>query len=338
MLARRGFTLVELLVVIAIIGILIALLLPAVQAARESARRTQCVNNMKQQIMGLENYESNYKRYPPGRNGCDGIRSGACACPVNPSQPTGRPCSNDPNSPHQNGASAWVLILPFVELEALQETIVKSFDPVNWPDQTFFEVDDAGTPQATRNFRPPFLVCPSDSARPFRDSTGSYPASTPGNTNGISSYALVHGTRGPDQNISGAMKENNTGLFMYHRKIIKSDILDGLSMTLAVGETYDGHLVNWSNIWWSADRHQNSLRSTTNPINTPYQAPVFATPYPGQAGGEMLNGAMGSRHPDGANFAFADGHVKFMRESIALSVYRALSTRRGGETLGTDQL
>jgi prepilin-type N-terminal cleavage/methylation domain-containing protein/prepilin-type processing-associated H-X9-DG protein len=338
-MSRHAFTLVELLVVIAIIGILIALLLPAVQAAREAARRTQCVNNMKQQVLGIENYESTYKRYPPGRNGCDGIRSGACKCPVDPNQPAGTPCNNDPLSPHQNSASAWVLILPYVELEGLQETILVKYDPINWPGEAFYDVDDAKTPQSTRNTRPPFLICPSDTARPFIDSATGYPAaSPPGNSNGVSSYALSHGTLGPDQGIGAAMKENNTGLFMYHRKITKNDVLDGLSLTLAAGETYDGHRVNWQNTWWAADRHRHSLRSTVNPINTPYQQPIRTSPYPGTAGGEFLNGPFGSRHPDGANFSFADGHVKFFRDSMSLRIFRALSTRRGGEAINADQL
>ncbi len=101
---RNAFTLVELLVVIAIIGILIALLLPAIQAAREAARRNSCQSGVRQIALGLANYEDSFKEFPPGRSGCDGMNTDSCK---------GVTAARD-----QHGASGFVFILPFVE-EAL---------------------------------------------------------------------------------------------------------------------------------------------------------------------------------------------------------------------------
>jgi prepilin-type N-terminal cleavage/methylation domain-containing protein/prepilin-type processing-associated H-X9-DG protein len=311
---RSGFTLVELLVVIAIIGLLIGLLLPAVQAARESARRSQCINNLKQLALGLDNYEGARKEYPPGRNGCDGIRTGPCQCRANPG------LCPDPGSVHQdNVGSGWLLVLPYLEMGALQETCTFEYDHVNFPTVVFVK------PTATtRRDRPKIFVCPSDSAEPFYNG---------GTSDTVSSYVFVHGMNGPNMGISAAMKVFNTGLFNYMGTVKKEDVLDGLSHTLAVGEVYDGHRVEWGNAWTRAGRHEHNMRSTWNPINTPVGKGVTTSPY-----GIPLNGAMGSRHPDGANFAFADGHTVFLRDSMALNVYRALSTRKGGESISNQAL
>jgi prepilin-type N-terminal cleavage/methylation domain-containing protein/prepilin-type processing-associated H-X9-DG protein len=298
---RGAFTLVELLVVIAIIGILISLLLPAVQSAREAARRSQCTNNLKQLLLGIENYESARKRYPPGRNGCDGI--------------TNAPCNGSATGPHRNGGSGWLLVLPYLEMAALQETCTVATDPAKAPDDEYY------TPTAqTLAERPDAFVCPSDSAEPFYKPTGT--------TQATGSYVFVHGKQGPDQGISGAMKVGNTGLFVYMKSFTKQECIDGLSNTMALGEVYDGHLDRWPNRWTLASRHEDNLRSTVNPINTPAGQGVTTSPY-----GVPLNGAMGSRHPGGAMFAFADGRVVFLRESISLTIYQALSTRKGGEAI-----
>src|ERR1700741_1432270 len=112
---KTAFTLVELLVVIAIIGILVALLLPAIQAAREAARRTQCVNNMKQLSLAFLEYHEDYKKFPAGRKGCDGTIVADL------------PQCNQANAGldfggrnlGQSGYSAFVPILPYIEEQAL---------------------------------------------------------------------------------------------------------------------------------------------------------------------------------------------------------------------------
>jgi len=122
---KRGFTLVELLVVIAIIGILIALLLPAVQAAREAARRSQCTNNMKQVGLALQNYHDTYKSFPPGviwGMGCMGVGvsgdTGQDVCPASASPP--------PAFHHTWNA----MVLPFLEQKPLYDTI--NFKAAAW--------------------------------------------------------------------------------------------------------------------------------------------------------------------------------------------------------------
>src|SRR5690242_7162307 len=102
-----GFTLVELLVVIAIIGVLVALLLPAVQAAREAARRSSCTNNLKQLGLAIVNYESAKKVFPAGRHGCD--------LAYNPSSGKKNTCGCSTDGTKEDGASAFVEMLPFME-------------------------------------------------------------------------------------------------------------------------------------------------------------------------------------------------------------------------------
>jgi prepilin-type N-terminal cleavage/methylation domain-containing protein/prepilin-type processing-associated H-X9-DG protein len=296
--SRRGFTLVELLVVIAIIGVMVGLLLPAVQAAREAARRMQCSNNLKQIALANANYEDSFKSFPPGRAGCDGITNGVCA--------------GDPNF-RRVGTSALVALLPFIEGQSLHQSM--DFNTGLYSSAFGMNAQN----QAAVAQRPAFVVCPSDTAR-LAITSGAYPIAT-------GSYAMVSGRLGPDHGIGANVKITNTGIYMYKTVFRQSDMTDGTSTTMIFGETYDGHLEEVYNVWTMGSRH-HTLRSTVNPPNTPPGQGITTSPY-----GTPLNGAFASRHPGGVMFAFADGHVQFLSENIDLATYRAFSTRDGGETV-----
>jgi len=302
----RGFTLVELLVVIAIIGVLVALLLPAVQAAREAARRMQCGNNMKQIITALHAYVSSTGVFPPGRVG------------------------NDLGSAPQHekvGTSGFVMILPHIEQQALYDMFDFSDGPWTYND-TWYQ----GSNSAAIAERPQVYVCPSDESEPFSENTvvgGSYKIDGEAATG---SYALVAGTIGAAGGLSNVIKYSNTGVFFYSETMTIGDITDGLSHTVLVGEVVEGHTKNSSNIWSRSLREMDSFRSTSNPLNTWPSEPIYMSNY-----GLKVNGAFASRHPGGANFAFGDGHVEFLEENIALDVYRALSTRDGNEVFDDEQ-
>ncbi|TWT78557.1 hypothetical protein Pla123a_13500 [Posidoniimonas polymericola] len=316
-LSAAGFSLVELLVVIAIIGVLVALLLPAVQAARESARRMGCADRLKQITLAIANHESARRSFPPGRIGCDDTTGPPPIPACRPGLPT----------EELTAASGFVAILPELEeLDLYAQLSVeigglwnRNVDDLGW-------YDDLAKCKAIKQ-RPAVFVCPTDTAAALSDVYDPVIAAT-------GSYAMVHGSLGASRSPSSAgyykagqaldaVKYHNTGPFVYVTRRKPSQVTDGLSGTVAVGEVVLADVYESSNTWTYALAYADCLRTTDNPLNT----------QPGA--GRMVdrqNGAFGSQHPGGGQFAFLDGHVAWTSDDVDLEIYRARSTIVGDES------
>jgi len=312
----HGFTLVELLVVIAIIGVLIALLLPAVQAAREAARRASCNNNLKQMGLAMHNHLDSLKEFPPGRNGCGTSKSTFVP-----------PCTCPPGDKIADGSSGFVMMLPYMEQAAMFEMAhIETGGVFNWLLSPDWESDPEKAELA--RMRPEILVCPSNQADPVcndcKNHTGFHPIET---ESGTSSYALCHGTYGPKvlfggTDIGPVSLCGNTGMFNYALRRQPREITDGLSNTFAAGEIKGGDTHDGYSLWAYGSRHESTLRTTLNALNTPPGEGIYRSDSWGD-----LNGAFGSEHGGGgANFLFGDGHTEFISEDIDYTVYQEYAT------------
>ncbi len=323
----RGFTLIEMLVVIAIIAVLVGLLLPAIQQARNSAWNTQCKNNLKQIGLALANYHGTYNALPSGYVGF----------------------------PFTNQGSLWgwgTMILPNLDQPPLYAALSQS------PGGTSGQGGPAtGFSAVITSFNPPNIVlqtnltgyrCPSDSA----GSTVVIPAgglngSAAGNTSifGRSNYAGVLGsTYGNSNGIlagDGTFFESSCITFALYR--------DGLSNTFLVGErrspaAITGQYVGGDTIWAGTnddnfpDWQGFSLHIGTCDLASPLNQKT-ATP-PSAAGGQPYIG-FSSLHAGGANFLFGDGSVHFINENIATgppakpgSTYQNLAAIADGQAVG----
>jgi len=307
---NNGFTLVELLVVIAIIGILIALLLPAVQAAREAARRSQCANNFKQVGVAMHGYHASYGRFPPGIIGVDGNTGPLCG----------------PSRPQSEWGYFWAWgarILPFLEQESLYSQLDMK---VGWWQHT-----NPPNLEASRNLVSTYL-CPSDpQGSELVSVSGSSPFapedSSRTNMAGVADSedwtcpptdGVAHHARPKQLSVSDGMMGEKEGCPM-------RSVQDGTSHTLLVGEiTGAGPGTNWSQ-WWAA----HNLCDTRDGINGIYTVPGGGD-YPG-----LYLAGFSSFHPGGCHFLFTDGSTHFLEEEIAQDVLRDLTTRAGGETIET---
>jgi len=300
---RRGFTLVELLVVIAIIGILIALLLPAVQAAREAARRSSCTNNMKQLGVAIHNYHDVWRTFP-------------ISISYWPEGP--RP------APQVNGKGWIVSILPQLEQQALFDQFRPGF---NGDFSAGGGLLDPACRDAMKT-QIPVLQCPSGTSVAM-NSTVQYQWA--GIEVALTSYKGVIG----DTRMGGSVSMHPgtepdchatvgcNGLFYrnnYQEPTTFAGVEDGTSNTFMVGE----------------DVPRENNHSTAYYANGDYascHAPLNFFPDPPRPNDWWDVISFRSEHPGGANFCLADASVRFISETIAHADYRALCTRNGKEVV-----
>ncbi len=331
---RRGFTLIELLVVIAIIGVLIALLLPAVQAAREAAHRAQCTNNLKQMGLALHNYHDAHNAFPIGimfyaygPNDCNG--SGGRA-PQNVAR----------------GHSMFAAMLPNMELSTVYNAI--NFD---FPAGGTFSGLSAGLIQSTAySTRVNAYICPSDSRQtpliiPTESLNAYSQSSYAGNAGTYDIFYWWYGC--PDGQI------DPSGTFGKDRSTRVGEILDGTSNTMFLGETSrfrndpEDTFNEWTRcLWYSSvagTTRPQGLALTVPEPNANLLIPESRTSEPFSYWltqpkyFKMGQWGFRSQHPGGLNFLFGDGSVRYIKNSINLVTYRAISTKAGGEVVGADQ-
>lgn len=316
---HHAFTLVELLVVIAIIGVLVALLLPAVQAAREAARRSQCSNNLKQIGLAVHNYHDIHKQFPPGGPG------------------TGIHPNNDGYR-----ISAWVRILPFLEQEPLytQLNLTGGFRHV--PNELLPDGERVRHKQIS------VMLCPSDDHPPFSPasgddrwakgnyiaSTGSQRSDSGGDCSPFNVYMeVLPGGNATYGNVTDPRRIS--GLFNYFGADIRlADVRGGTSNTLLAGEQVGGCTVAGQRTSWWHPNSSGAWGITITPLNT-WNTCEFARPnqitHPDCTQPDRWNFTYGfrSKHPGGVNFVLADASVRFISETIEhATVFQALGSRR----------
>ena len=320
----RGFTLVELLVVIAIIGILIALLLPAVQAAREAARRSQCTNNLKQLGLALHNYHDTFQQFPPA-----GFDYGWARDDSNYEQDT-------PGKLYKNHSSLTHL-LPFIEQQAIYDRF--NFTQASCAYKRNSNSAMAGDPIASGNAalagtRIAAFFCPSDSGDVLSSSGGSYgPADGYRGIKTNYDFSVDNADIGRF-NYWGHMSLNSRFMFGENSNSKFSSVVDGTSNTVAMAETLrtvaDGHCPAWAYRGWAMTGIDLGYGINVTSIPDSYTWVSDRTAYKFRL---RSWGTGGSLHPGGLNVCLADGSVRFITETTPVSILQAISTIGGGETV-----
>ena len=295
---RVGFTLIELLVVIAIIAILIGLLIPAVQKARETMLTLSCQNNLHQIGLAAHNYQTANDRFPPAVN-------------MPGQEQFGWPVAPDPNKWY----SLNMALFPFYEQDNLRKNLV---DNVRNP----HSVNCLG-PNSVGAQTVKILVCPSDSAMP------NPPVQQSGTLYfGLSSYGGCSGTSATNTNGNSMLKN---GIFYMNSSIRITDITDGTTSTLMFGERSRLNLPATSSstalggyCWVNQFAQEDNTMNSSEPIEG------MKTHDLNQFGSQHSGGLI-------SNFAFADGSIKPLQKGISIVVFQRLSARNDGQVIDASQ-
>ena len=340
---RHAFTLVELLVVIAIIGILIALLLPAVQAARAAARRTQCVNNMKQMGLAMHNYHDTFQRFPSAHQlGMTWYSN------FYRQQPPGGISQLVVGSDYPADGPFWswmTRIAPFCDMQNLVDKFDMRGQSASWPWWQYADINLDG--QVTNTYADcvhspssPTFACPSDYRSGLKWTDGAAAETA------LTSYLGVSGRN--------QYKEANgqDGMLYINSKVRLTEIMDGSSNTLIIGERPPSDNLEYGWQWAGAGDfphfgaadvvlgvHEIIGGDPTNSSNTDY----FRVGAPTDPNDEHRY-HFWSFHQTGANWAFADGSIRFLgyvtdgpsntSTGYPPTTLEKLATRQGGEPVG----
>jgi len=318
--STQAFTLIELLVVIAIIAILIALLLPAVQQAREAARRTQCKSNLKQLGLALHNYHDSFRQFPPGGSVIAG--------------------GGLPGNWSDNRGNALVRLMPYLDQSAL-------YNMIDFRTNIDVQTVTGSTALLCQQVIA-MLRCPSDTGANLM--TGGQ--NTSGGTRAITNYGFSMGaqrfgdtcgsynivnTNGSAQHGDSLNPSEISGVFSHFAWAARmSDITDGTTNTIAVGEIRPGCSTHAQNGWM----HKNSLwYATTAGINIPTcpDEPGYSTNNADcRKDKDVWGPAMSfkSKHTGGCHFLLCDGSTQFISENIDYRTYMKLGDRRDGQITG----
>jgi prepilin-type N-terminal cleavage/methylation domain-containing protein/prepilin-type processing-associated H-X9-DG protein len=291
----RAFTLLELMFVVGIIGVLISLLLPAIQSAREQARRAQCSNNLAQLGIAMGNYVSTHSVLPPGVVNDKG------------------PIVNQPVGYHHGWT---VQILPFIG----QHNVYRRFD---LDDSIYAPSNETAQTVVISTF-----LCPSSSWT-WRSQSGI-------------SYAGCH------HDVEAPIAADNHGVLYLNSRVRFDDITDGLAQTILLGELRSNEQVisNWASGTRATLRNTGAGLNSENALTALFAGSAQLSEADRQAAAARMVadgvipvdfvGGFSSWHPQGGNFAFCDGSVRFIKRTVQQPIYQLLGNRADGEMISDD--